>query len=308
MALLLILHLFIRLFIQKNKKKSTFKKNGECDCDCNCEDGSVDTIASDGRCPCKCKCKSCKISKKTKTGCDCPGDNQKCPNGKVGFWQNCKFQCAGCGKPPVCLPGTQGEYCHLPRCPNRCPNCNNGICVLSESCTSSCRCNPGWTGLCCDQAVTLGFGDVHYQTLDQLVYDFQGVGEFWYCQDIQNDQGIQARAYMTKLNSSVSWLAGVAVKLKSTILSAYLGPVVRLNGSVVAEDTQLSLEADNSVYVSIRFDESGHPKILAQVKERFDIKITYSTSASFGFFDVDLKIDESYSRLRTRGLCGSNDG
>ena len=282
--------------------------NGECDCDCKCEDGSVDTIATDGRCPCECKCKNCKISKKTKTGCFCPDDSQKCPNNIVGFWQDWRLQCSGCGKPPSCLPSAQGQYCNVPRCPSPCPNCNNGFCALDNKCQSVCRCSRGWTGSCCDQRVTGGFGDIHYQTLDQLYYDFQGVGEFWYCQDIQSDLGVQARAYMTRVNSSVSWLAGVSVKLKSTTLSAFLGPVVRLNGSVITQSVESLLENDQSVHVRIIFSETGHLEIFARVKERFDIKIAYSKSAAFDFFDVDLKIDEGNSKVRTKGLCGTNDG
>lgn len=290
---------------------STQKVNGtgECDCSCKCEDGSLDTIDSNGRCPCECECKGCRLSKILKSGCDCPEDEKTCPGGIEGFWQDCKLQCnSGCGKAPSCLPGVQGEYCHLPRCPNRCPSCNNGRCVLGQNCNSFCQCNNGWTGQCCDVQGTNGFGDVHYQTLDELYYDFQGVGEFWYCQDIESDLGIQARAYMTKLNSSVSWLAGLSVKLKSHVLSAFLGPVVRLDGQIIKQSSERSLEEDHSVHLSITFDDNGHPEILAQVKERFAIRITYSTSSAFGFYEIDFTLDQSNTKAKTRGLCGTNDG
>jgi hypothetical protein len=66
------------------------------------------------------------------------------------------------------------------------------------------------------------WGDPHLRTLDGLVYDFQGLGEYWLIRTSEGKSGIQVRQEPWKSNKKVTVNTAVALKVGTHIVSIYL--------------------------------------------------------------------------------------
>ena len=281
--------------------------DGTCNCTCPCLDGTNDTLSSDGTCSCECMCKNCKKSMRTSYGCYCPAEQFACPNGDKIKWENCLPQCEQrnpCGSYPFCLGDLTGVNCNIPNC----PGCKNGFCKksLAGTCSSLCACSNGWSGKFCDVRVTNSFGDVHFETFDHRFYDFQGLGEFWYCLDRKNDFGIQIRSYVKTLFDSVSWIGGVAIKLENNTFTQFLNdslPISRINGEIIKITTNTNFNLSQSENILISFETTDDKSTTAiDVKDEFSLTIRYFMR----IFQMEISLKNSM--INTSGLCGSNDG
>lgn len=66
------------------------------------------------------------------------------------------------------------------------------------------------------------WGDPHLRTLDGLVYDFQGLGEYWLIRTSEGKSGIQVRQEPWKSNKKVTVNTAVALKVGTHTVSIYL--------------------------------------------------------------------------------------
>ena len=95
------------------------------------------------------------------------------------------------------------------------------------------------------------------------MYDFQGIGEFWYCFDRKNEFGIQLRSYVKKIYDSVSWIGGVAIKMENNTFTEFLNdslPIIRMNGEIIKiNDTNLKIKTPQMGWNNVCIKENKHP-------------------------------------------------
>ncbi|HMW06587.1 MAG TPA: VWD domain-containing protein [Leptospiraceae bacterium] len=86
------------------------------------------------------------------------------------------------------------------------------------------------------------WGDPHLKTLDGLVYDFQGLGEYWLIRT-EDGSGIQVRQEPWKSNKKVTVNTAVAAKLGSNLVSIYLNGKVYVNRTLttIASGSKIEL-------------------------------------------------------------------
>jgi uncharacterized membrane protein YgcG len=98
---------------------------------------------------------------------------------------------------------------------------SNSTNASSEGSSKSCSVNnPGHS-----------WGDPHLKTLDGLVYDFQGLGEYWLVRT-EDGSGIQVRQEPWKSNKKVTVNTAVAAKVGSNTVSLYLNGKLYINRAV----------------------------------------------------------------------------
>jgi hypothetical protein len=80
------------------------------------------------------------------------------------------------------------------------------------------------------------WGDIHVQTMDGAIYDFQAAGEFIASRSATGDLEVQLRLESTGFSSYVSIVTAVAVRVDTTRASLALGrkPMLRVDEETVA--------------------------------------------------------------------------
>ncbi|XP_072022586.1 uncharacterized protein [Amphiura filiformis] len=232
--------------------------DGTCPCDCTCADGSYDTIDESGECPCSCDCKDCTKSTLGPSRCMCDDICPPCEVNERQVWENCECHCKGddeCGIPPTCVLGRKGALCDAPDC-FPCQGCSgNGVCsLIFGQCTSTCGCNIGWGGACCERRVpTGGGGDPHLKTLDGKTYDYFGIGEFVYCQSPDNGFGVHSRFFY---HNNASLIGAVAVKAGDSVATITTPgttvndmPFLRIDGDLEEVRDKLKYTLGNSTVI-----------------------------------------------------------
>jgi hypothetical protein len=121
---------------------------------------------------------------------------------------------------------------------------------------------------------------------------------------MENDFGIQIRTYLLGgLNTFVSSISGVAVKLSNSVLSLFFNEsqayTVRLDGRIVSNKNQ-KIVLNNSM--------NGLEEVISlDYSKRFiaiDRKDHSSVTLYMNSRNIDLKLD-LYEAMNTKGLCGS---
>ena len=211
-------------------------------CVCTCLDGRESTQLDDGTCNCTCACPDKSKSKVTALGCPCA----------------CK--CDSCTQSNKYYDEYSALIAHLPNA-----NADGCICATDQAadalncywtnCALKCRKCPGdpACGRRAGNDQTWAVSDVHFATFDKKNFDFQGLGEYTYCMDAPNDFGIQIRTLWHNGFADISWIGGVAVKLRQSTLTVYAEKnntfTIRLDGRLVVTDTLLAFD-DVSVNIN----------------------------------------------------------
>ncbi len=137
------------------------------------------------------------------------------------------------------------------------------------------------------------FGDPHLVTLDSLPYDLQAVGEFHLLQSPDGRLDVQARYAPMGASTSISVLAGVAMRIGDETVEVASDGSVLINGdpSIIGVDGTESL-SDGSVVVKSKgttLVATSEPSVLIKVQD-----------GVIGIMPAD--------GVATRGLLGDHDG
>ena len=258
-----------------NGKPKEKLENGKLGCPCLCKNNKQSQQLPDkgGECDCSCPCLDGSLDTYDPNGCPC-----KC----ICYKTNC-FE-------SIRVNNSLTNNCFCPEFYDRdCPweNCQ-------KKCCKNCPAPPPEP---LPPPSTGGYTDIHFYSLDGLNFDFQELGDFYFCLNQMIDLGIQIRADTHNSVSSVSWMTGIAVKLHRTKLVLLSvnepTPLVYFDKNAVLspfynqfEDVILSV---NGLTISI------------ERKNFFSIFVTYhffyTTGVKnnlFGFFKFSLKAAEHF--------------
>ena len=268
----------------ENNQECTYN----CSCDCNCLNINYTKLdecyqfLNRPDCSCKCKCDYCES------------------NGQISNLVNTKY--LECGNPPNCGPDRTGCQCELPYC-SKCKNgkCSQGVCVRNSTCGSVCECEPLWGGECCDEISSNAYKDIHLKSLNGEQYDFQEIGDYWYCFDNRTNLGVQLRLSYLESNKA-SWITGVSILTsRQTVITIY----VEKNNTVTIRNGQKILKYTNLIeYIQKpeEFLQITPPNIIYVRQPSVDHS---SISLSFANDHLDINNFVLKRTMNTSGLCGN---